>query len=437
MRKIKIIATIGPSIENYELLKEILKNVDGIRFNLSHSNYKWHEEKLKVVREIENELNKIVTTIADTKGGAIRTNNENTIEIKANDKINLIDDLKINLDKTEIEFKIGDRVYIDDGKIEAEIIDENLNVIIKNGGIITKRRKISFPDSKVKINSDYKEDLEFIQKNDFDIISLSFVKNFQEILEVKKIVGEDFRIIAKIETKESIENINEIVRVSDGIMIARGDLALNFDFEKVPILQKEILKVSKYYNKLTIVATQLLDSMINNPFPTRAEINDVANCVFDGVDSLLLTNETSVGKYPLNSIKVLNKIIIENQNYSRNYSLEESDPKNKIANKAREIAEELNLPIVSPTIQGTTPSKLSSVVKNINIYAISPNLKTLKFLNLFRNVYCKKMEFEPILENYKKIKKELNLEDAVFVFGYPVGNKNTNVISILWMNFYF
>ncbi len=434
MRKTKILITIGPSLENYETLKKALEMVEGVRFNISHSSYRWHKKMLKMVREIEKEIKKPITVVGDTRGFEIRVKIKKPIIVKRG---HLINPHELGIPTSVIKkIKIGQNVLMEEGKVKGVIV-KNKKIKVLCDGILHPNKKLVFPGlalSKKFINEQDKKDFKFFAKNDFDVIALSFVKTKRDVEEVKRFfekINYNPKIVSKIEHKTAVKNLEDIVKVSDGIMVARGDLALETSFEHVPIIQQKCTMLARKYNRLVIVATQMLESMKTSPYPSRAEVNDIANTVLQGADCLMLSDETAVGEYPLEAITAMVKIIkkVERLIESKCY-LNLKDRKNLLAKAAIELGKKLKLPIVAPTMHGTTPSKLSSMRPSKVIYALTPVQKTYKFLNLYFGVFPILYNYEPLVEKRDQIKKLLKVEKCIFVFGYPPGNKDTNVIMI-------
>ncbi|WP_037372492.1 pyruvate kinase [Anaerovorax odorimutans] len=339
MKKTKIVCTIGPTSENRDTLKNMmLAGMNAARINFSHGTYEEHKIKMDLVKELRDELNLPIAIILDTKGPEIRTGTfENgSVELVAGQKFTLTTrDIIGNSDICSITYKglgsdinIGDTILIDDGLIELtvnEIKGSDFICIVENGGEVKDYKGINVPGVAVKlpaITDRDKADIEFGISEDIDFIAASFVRRAADIKEMKWLLKDrgaaHIRVIAKIENKEGIDNIDEIIKAADGIMVARGDLGVEVPPEQVPIIQKSIIKKCNEAGKPVITATQMLDSMIRNPRPTRAEVADVANAIFDGTDAIMLSGETAIGKYPVESIKTMVNIAVateDNFNY--------------------------------------------------------------------------------------------------------------------------
>ncbi|MFA5777295.1 MAG: pyruvate kinase [Parcubacteria group bacterium] len=338
-KKTKIVATIGPASEKIEILREMIKNgMNVARLNFSHGDYSSHKKIIENIRNLSRELGENVGIIADLQGPRIRTIVDENFEIKPGEKVlvysvsrdaqipNLNDkDLKIfGLDYPEIikDIEVGNEILIEDGLLSVKVIEKNsdfLKAEVVNGGVIKNEKGVNIPDAKLKIppitEKDGK-DLEFSLKNEVDFIAMSFVSNAKDIEDlrnkIKRILNRDNnlpQIVAKIERKEAIENLDEIISATDAVMVARGDLGIEMKETKVAILQKEIIAKSINNLKPVIVATEMLNSMIQNPRPTRAEVSDVTNAVIDHADAVMLSGESANGKYPVETVKTMAEII--------------------------------------------------------------------------------------------------------------------------------
>jgi pyruvate kinase len=334
----KIVATLGPASAKPEVLLSMFNaGLDVCRLNFSHGSQEDHQQVLDTIRDLNQKHNYNVGILADLQGPKIRigkvqdggihlVNGSRTV-ITTKECIGNDERIYITYDTFPKDVKAGEIILLDDGKLQMRVIETNLvdEVVceIVHGGILTSRKGVNLPNTKVSIPSLTPEDrdnLEFVLKNDVEWIGLSFVRNAEDIIELKEIIkarGKTAKVIAKIEKPEAIANIDAIIAVSDGVMVARGDLGVEMPMEEVPLLQKMIVNKCRAASKPVIVATQMLESMITTPRPTRAEVNDVANSVLDGADAVMLSGETSVGEFPLIVIETMQKIIdnIEENNY--------------------------------------------------------------------------------------------------------------------------
>ena len=329
MRKTKIICTIGPASENYDTLKEmILSGMNVARINFSHGGGEQQDDKVNLIRKLRKELNMPVSLLLDTKGPEIRISKfeNDKITLNANDIFTLYNDevlgsengVAISYKELYKDVKIGGTILIDDGLIRLEVIDINgKNIVCKviNGGPLSNNKSVNVPDLKLNLPSLTEKDINDITygaSHDFDYIAASFVRKAEDVLAVRKILEENnnthIKIISKIENREGIDNFDEILKVSDGIMVARGDLGVEINMEEVPVVQKEMIKKTYKAGKIVITATQMLESMIHNPAPTRAEVSDVANAIYDGTTAIMLSGESAVGINPVECIKVMDRI---------------------------------------------------------------------------------------------------------------------------------
>jgi pyruvate kinase len=413
----KIVATMGPASAKKEVLLAMIKaGVNICRLNFSHGKAQDHKAVIDTIREINEQYKTNVGILADLQGPKIR------IGLVKDGGIHLVNGTRINITTHEC---IGDdnRIYItyetfpqdvqqneiillDDGKIQMKVIETNRvdTVVceIMHGGILTSRKGVNLPNTKVSIPSLTEEDLENLKYAldwDVDWIGLSFVRTGQDIVELKQIIarsGKSAKVIAKVEKPEAIDNIDEIIAATDGVMVARGDLGVEMPLEEVPLLQKMIARKCREASKPVIVATQMLESMITTPRPTRAEVNDVANSVLDGADAVMLSGETSVGEFPVIVIETMAKIVrnVEELGYPYNA--------NKVANtdtsshdylsdavcgSAVYLAEHTNaVGIVSMTTSGYTAFEISSYRPKAGTYIFTSNKHLLNALSLLWGV---------------------------------------------------
>ena len=327
MRKTKIIATLGPATEEKSQIGKLVKaGMDVARLNFSHGTHAQCKKIILNVREVEKELEKPIGIIADLQGPKIRIGKlSQDKQIKKGEEIILTTkkplkgEIPIQYKNLPKEVKLGKKLLIDDGYIETRVkkIANNktkIHLEVLNDGVIKSNKGINAPDSIITANSltpKDKKDLEFALKQGVNFIALSFVRDADDMKQLKRLIKKhkgNAQVIAKIERSEALDNLEEIVRESDATMIARGDLGLEIKAERLPIVQKQIIKLANIYAKPVITATQILASMVDNPNPTRAEISDAANAVLDNTDCLMLSNETSVGKYPIRAVKVLDRV---------------------------------------------------------------------------------------------------------------------------------
>ena len=326
MRKTKVICTLGPAVYSEETLRElILAGMNCARFNFSHGTHESHLATLVRLRRVRDELGAPVATMLDTKGPEIR------IKSFAGGPVTLVKDQDFTLTTEDVpgdehqvsvtyenlhnELAPGCRVLVDDGLVELQvqkIEGRRILCTVDNGGVLSNNKSINIPDVHIQLPSlteKDKEDLKFAVEQDYDFIAASFVRKASDVEDIRACLreygGESIRIISKIENREGVENLDAIIAASDGIMVARGDLGVEIPAHEVPILQKKMIKATIRQGKPVITATQMLDSMIRNPRPTRAEVSDVANAVFDGTSCVMLSGETASGKYPIEALKTM------------------------------------------------------------------------------------------------------------------------------------
>ncbi len=332
MKKTKIVCTIGPASEDRSTLTEMIKiGMNVARLNFSHGSHEEHQRRIDLIKEIREELKVPVAILLDTKGPEIRTGrfekeeieltqgNPFTLtvrEVVGNNKI-----CSVSYKEMANDVRPGDKILIDDGLIELtveEVEGTDIRCRVMNAGTVKNNKGINIPGVKINlpaITDKDKEDILFGIRNDIDFIAASFVRKVSDVLEIRKLLEDngilDIGIIAKIENQEGVDNVSEIINVSDGVMVARGDLGVEIQPEEIPIIQKRIIKECNSFGKPVITATQMLDSMMRNPRPTRAEVTDVANAIIDGTDAVMLSGETAAGKYPLESVKTMANIALK------------------------------------------------------------------------------------------------------------------------------
>lgn len=404
MRKTKIIATLGPSTDNEEKIEKLLKEgVDIFRLNLSHGNKLYHKSLIKLIRKV----NKDTPILIDLSGPKLRIGKfeKDRIFLKKDQKFILTtkkligNENVVSISYEELHKRINknDLILLDDGKIKLKVVDiDDESIITKaiNGGELLNNKGVNIIGKNLAIPSltdKDKSDIDFGIKENVDFIALSFVKNPEDIIELKEILKKkeyQIPVIAKIEKKEAIKNLNKIIDVSDGVMVARGDLGVEMPLEEVSLLQKQIIKACLFKNKFSILATQILDSMIEKPSPTRAEVSDITNAIFDGVDALMLSSETAMGKYPEIVIKTMRKIserVEKEIPYEENIlSMEKNiknDPILSICYSAVLLSLKIKAKVIVVTTEtGRTAINISRFRPKIPILALTPNDKVVKAL---------------------------------------------------------
>lgn len=411
----KIVATLGPASAKPDVLYSMFNaGLDVCRLNFSHGSQADHQAVLDTIKDLNKKYDYNVGILADLQGpkiriglvkeGGINLINGKTTVITTNECIGNEERIYITYQSFPQDVQAGEIILLDDGKLQMKVVSTNLKdeVVceIVHGGILTSRKGVNLPNTKVSIPSltpEDRENLEFVLENDVEWIGLSFVRKADDIIELKKIIaerGKTARVIAKIEKPEAIANIDEIIAVSDGIMVARGDLGVECPMEEVPLLQKMIVAKCRAASKPVIVATQMLESMITTPRPTRAEVNDVANSVLDGADAVMLSGETSVGEFPLIVIETMQKIIqnIEQNNYPFNPDkfLKPKSPSflsDAICDSACFLAKQTNaVGIVSMTLSGYTAFEISSHRPEALTFIFTSNRSLLNAVSLLWGV---------------------------------------------------
>ena len=332
MRKTKIVCTLGPATNDVEIMKQLIQNgMDAARINFSHGTYETHAETIAKLKQAREELNAPIPLILDTKGPEIR------VKTFKEDKVRLEEDATFTLTTRDVEGDVnivsvtyadlpkdvprGSRILIDDGLIELKVEDiTETDVVCKvvNGGVVKSRKGVNLPGVEVNLPSLMEkdiEDLKFGVENGFDIVAASFIRSAEDVLKIRRVLEENgggqMHIISKIENQQGVENIDKILEASDGIMVARGDLGVEIPPEEVPLVQKILIAKANRIGKPVITATQMLESMVHSPRPTRAEANDVANAIFDGSDAIMLSGETAAGAYPLEAVATMARIALK------------------------------------------------------------------------------------------------------------------------------
>ncbi|HXH18297.1 MAG TPA: pyruvate kinase [Chitinophagales bacterium] len=436
----KIIATVGPASNTYGMLFKLVKaGVDVFRLNFSHGTHDNHRKVMKYIHKINSEQGLNIGILADLQGPKIRIGEvKGTVILKKNETVTITNEqslstperIFINYEKLPREVQKGEKILIDDGKIELEVIGTNrrneLKAKVLNGGMLSSRKGVNLPDSKLSVPSLTEKDLtdlEFALDNKANWIAVSFVRSPDDITQVRKYIPDKntVKIIAKVEKPEAMSHIDAIIREADAIMIARGDLGVEVPLEKMPFIQKSIVRRCITASKPVVIATQILDSMITQARPTRAEINDVANDMIDGADALLLSNETSVGAHPVKVVEMLGRIMryVESKEvvYNKNLVPQKSSQSflsDAVCYNACKIAEEVGAKaIVGMTRSGYTAFMLSSYRPHAKIYIFTDNKDLLNILSLSWGVtaffYDKFVSTDETISDVIQILKEKEL----------------------------
>lgn len=415
MRKTKIVCTMGPSTADDNVLRELMKaGMNVARQNFSHGDHEGHLKTFQRVKRIREELGLPVASLLDTKGPEVRVKlfRDGKAELKDGSVFTLTtrevegssEEVSITYKNLARDIDVGTRILADDGLIEMKVTEidtrpegDDIKCLIIHGGWLSNNKSCNFPGAKLSmpyVSERDKSDIIFGAKTGFDFIAASFVSCDADILEVRKILeengGKDIKIIAKIENQEGVDNIDDILRVSDGIMVARGDMGVEIPFEQIPRLQKMLIEKGYNAGKQVITATQMLESMIKNPRPTRAETTDVANAIYDGTSAIMLSGETAAGLYPVEAVKTM-ALIAEttenNINYSKRFRAREVDSAENVTNAISHAtvttALDLNAKaILTVTTTGGTAKLLSKYRPNRPILSCTPSERTWRQLSL-------------------------------------------------------
>ena len=420
MKKTKVVCTMGPNTNDKEVMRKLIQNgMDVARFNFSHGDHEEQKFRMDLLKELREEEHAHTAILLDTKGPEIRTGllkdgkkvtlqEGNTFVLTMEDIVG--DDTKVSLSYKGLaeDVQQGTVILIDDGLIGLkvkEIVDQDIVCEIVNGGELGERKGVNVPNVPVRlpaITEKDKEDIKFGVEQDIDFIAASFVRNAECVLEIRAFLKEldapYIPIIAKIENAEGIRNIDEIIRAADGIMVARGDMGVEIPAEEVPYLQKMLIQKCNNNFKTVITATQMLDSMIRNPRPTRAEVGDVANAVYDGTDAVMLSGETAQGKYPVEALKMMVHIVESTEQHLDYKEMLEKAGAHRMRNASSALAYATvttarNLKaacIITPTVSGATARVVSKFKPKTEIIGISPNEETLRRMQIYWGVrpYC-------------------------------------------------
>ena len=468
MKKTKIICTLGPATDSKENLISLIKEgMDVARFNFSHGTHEEHEARLKQLKESRKELNSYVAALLDTKGPEIRIKQFDAGKIElvkgqeftltARDVVGTEQIVSITFTDLYKDVKIGTRILVDDGLIELQVLRfSGVDMVcqVLNGGTISNNKGINVPGISLSmpyLSAKDRSDIIFGIKNDFDFIAASFVREAADIHQIRKILEEngskDIHIIAKIENTQGIQNIDEIIGAADGIMIARGDMGVEIPCEDVPVIQKMIIKKVYEAGKIVITATQMLDSMMKNPRPTRAEAADVANAIYDGTSAIMLSGETAAGLYPIEALQTMVKIANKAEadiDYRKRFfdhkRKENPDITDAISHATCTTAHDLNAAaIVTVTKSGKSARMISRYRPACDIIGCSTEPKVCRQLNLSWGVTPVIVEemndvfelFKHSIEKSKKNKYLTSGEVVVITSGVPIGiSGTTNMIKV-------
>ena len=471
VKRTKIVCTLGPASDSEEILTKLIENgLNVCRFNFSHGSHEEHKVRMDTVKKVREKLNKPIAILLDTKGPEIRTGqfaepevlleegNEFTITMK--DVIGTKDICTVSYKGLSKDVKPEDMILIDDGLVGLkvkEVNDDDILCIVENSGIVKNHKGVNVPGVKINLpaltEKDIK-DIEFGIEEGIDFIAASFVRKASDVLAIREVLennnATDIKIISKIENQEGVDNLDEIIKVSDGIMVARGDLGVEIPTEEIPIVQKLMIKKCNEAGKPVITATQMLDSMIRNPRPTRAEVTDVANAIYDGTDAIMLSGETAAGKYPVNAVKIMSTIAkrteedLDYDEILKNSFTREKSVTDAISYSTCSTAVSLDASaIVTATSSGYTARMVSKFRPKVPVVAATISEKAMRQLSLSWGVYPVKAKLgsntdEVIDYSIKAAKQKGYLKDGelvVITAGVPVGvSGTTNLIKVCVMS---
>ncbi len=472
MKKTKVVCTIGPASESEGVLRELVNaGMNVARLNTSHGDIEEHRAKIKRIKKIREEMGVPIGILMDLAGPKIRTGylERNEIELKEGQELIItVENVKgnervisVNYEGLPADVKPGDRILLADGAISLRVVEtdgrKEIKTVVENGGVITHRRGVNVPGVELKgVSSVTERDEEFIKlgvEEGVDMFALSFVRKVDDVLLAKELIrkaGGKQPVIAKIETLQALENLESIVEEADGVMVARGDLGVEIPLERVPIEQKRIISLANRLAKPVITATQMLESMVSSPRPTRAEATDVANAILDGTDAVMLSEETAVGKYPVEAVRYMSRIAEEAEktfeeykNYafdwfrSFSFSLDVSDA---ISHACWQLSEDLSAEtIITFTSSGSTARRVARFRPRAKIIAPTPEESTYYFLSLVWGVVPITIEMTRSTDEMieKAISKALERrlvrkgERVIMTAGIPIGVPGTtNMIKV-------
>ncbi len=467
MKKTKIIATIGPASKKEDILeKMILSGMDIARINMAHATHDFCKDIVKKINKINEKLDTNVSVMLDLKGPNITVGkfSKGKAFLHQGDKIRLYNQkmvgdhtkLSVSYEHFVEEVKIGSIIHLNDGLVELEVLDkdyDNLLCEVKKEGEVFDNKSVNVLNTKLNIpflSEKDKEDIRLACKLNVDFLALSFVSSYEDVIRINDILIEQdndhIAIIPKIENEQSFEDIDDILKISDGIMIARGDLGAEIPMERIPGIQKIIINKCHTAGKVSIVATEMMSTMENASRPTRAEVSDVANAVIEGVDVVMLSGETTIGKYPIDTLRTMSKIVESAEQDIDYYDFldktmrtEKQDITGSIAYSVVDCSSRLKCAfIVTPTITGHTAKKISRFHPKAIIIALSPDIDTVKELNMYYGIYPVLIDelksFDEIMIRSKEIAKKILKEEKgkiIITGGYPFSEvKHTNFMKI-------
>lgn len=466
----KILATIGPSSASKERIEKLIDaGADAFRFNFSHGTHDEHKERYNIVRKLAKDKNLHITIVADMQGPKLRVGEfkDGKIELKTGQKFTLDldktlgDETRVNLPHKEIfqALKPGEDLLLNDGNIRLRVDEcdaKHAVTTVMVGGYLSSHKGVNLPNVKLPISAiteKDRKDIEFALKLGVDWISLSFVQQAEDVREARKIIGDKAWIISKLEKPSAIDELDEIIKLSDAIMVARGDLGVECPIQTVPVLQKRIVSACRKYGRPVIIATQMLESMIKAPTPTRAEVSDVATAVYDGADTVMLSAETAAGDYPVEAVAMMKNIISQVENDPLFYSLMQSSRKvpccvgeaDSITYAASDIAASLKdvAAIVTYTSSGLTTFLTARERPNLPILAITPDLVVARRMGIVWGAksFVNKDSFKSF-DKVEDIAVKIAVENGfakpgqhiIITAGFPLGKKGrTNMLHTVYI----
>lgn len=451
MRKTKIICTIGPATESYDMLKKMAQaGMNVVRLNMSHGDHASHAKVIKAIKTLNKELQHPIPLLLDTQGPEIRTGTlKNDLELKRGDIISVsaraddVESTSLNINYHDLinDVKIGDRITVDNGIINLEVLEIQGRVMrckVLDGGRLKSRRHVNLPGIRVNlpaITTKDREDILFGMKQEVDFIALSFVREANDIRELRKLLGnkaDKIKIIAKIEDQEGVKNIEEIVAAADGVMVARGDLGVEINIEDLPNVQRMIVRLCNEQGKRVIVATHLLESMIENPIPTRAEVTDVANAIYEEVDCIMLSGETTVGKYPIRCVEYMDRIARTTEKVPGLRfcdKLTKDNDKQHLAHSAVHLAEDMEARgIIVITRRGIMANLVTNCrPTKTTIFAFTNDSRTRRQMNFNRAVISHRLAFSSDPEKTLMAAFEILKRDD----GFQTGDKVVVISDVI------
>lgn len=468
MRKTKIVCTIGPATNDESVLRDLmLAGMDVARINFSHGTHEGAKEMADKIKKVREELDLPVAILLDTKGPEIRLKSfkdgkvtlkeGQTFTLYTNDIEGDENGVSVTYSNLPDDVSVGSRILIDDGLIELQVTmikPDKIICIVKNGGVISNSKGVNIPNAELSMpymSEKDRSDILFGIEQDFDFIAASFVRTAEDVLEIKQLLerngGRDINVIAKIENAQGVENIDEILNVSDGIMVARGDMGVEIDMQDLPVIQKDLIRKTYRAGKRVITATQMLDSMIRNPRPTRAEISDVANAIYDGTSAIMLSGETAMGKYPVETVKTMASIAERTENdidYVKRLKMMDFvsgfDVTNAISHATCTTAHDLGVAaIIALTYSGGTARQISRFRPICPIIAPTLSDKARRQLNLSWGVVPMKSKaaansdelFDSAVDDAEKAGYVKRGDLVVITGGVPMGVAGTtNIMKV-------